>query len=184
MKDTLLNEIHNDEWMMNILKLVRDLDLPDCWIGAGFVRNKAWDFLHQYSESTPLSDIDVVFLDKKNTSKEYEKELEAKLSKQASNIKWEVINQARTHLWHNKQPYNSTEQAISDWIETATCIGIRLTVDNNLILITPHGLKDIESLTLRPVPSLKDMTLFNERIHKKSWLKLWPKLSIANSDKL
>ena len=75
MKERLINEISKDKWMMDILRSVRDLNLPDCWIGAGFVRNKAWDFLHEYSQRTPLSDIDVVFLDRTNTSLTKETEI-------------------------------------------------------------------------------------------------------------
>jgi len=62
MKEILIDSILKDEWMIDILKSVRDLNLPDSWIGAGFVRNKAWDLLHGYTNRTPFADIDVVFL--------------------------------------------------------------------------------------------------------------------------
>lgn len=181
MKDFLLSEIQKDEWMMEILKSVRDLDLPDCWIGAGFVRNKAWDLLHHYNKRTPFADIDVVFFDKENSTEKFEQSLESKLKEKYPQLKWEVINQARTHLWHQKAPYHSTEEAISDWVETATCVGVQLGFNNELKLIAPHGLDDLEQLILRPVPSLKNMSLFNERIEKKSWLRKWPKLSVLRS---
>ena len=33
-------------------------------IGAGFVRNKVWDFLHEFSEpSAGMSDVDLVYFD-------------------------------------------------------------------------------------------------------------------------
>jgi hypothetical protein len=179
MKDFLVKEIHKDKWMMDILKTVRDLDLPDCWIGAGFERNKAWDLLHEFEERSPLSDVDVVFLDKENISKEYEVSIHLKLQKKHPNVNWEVINQAKTHTWHKRDPYNSTEEAISEWIETATCIGVQLSASNKLEVIAPHGLKDLEQLVLRPVPSLKDLSIFNERIKKKRWTQKWPKLSIS-----
>ncbi|WRQ77412.1 nucleotidyltransferase family protein [Pseudomonas saxonica] len=31
--------------------MVRSLNLPDCWIGAGFLRNAVWDYLHGRSPS-------------------------------------------------------------------------------------------------------------------------------------
>lgn len=40
LKKELIDIIQNDGWMIDILKTVRNLDLNDCWIGAGFVRNK------------------------------------------------------------------------------------------------------------------------------------------------
>ena len=36
----LIEIIESDVWMTNILKVVRDINLNDCWIGAGFIRNK------------------------------------------------------------------------------------------------------------------------------------------------
>ena len=179
MKERLINEISKDEWMMGILRSVRDLKLPDCWVGAGFIRNKAWDFLHGYSERTPLSDIDVVFLDRINTSQDYENEVKEKLKLVHPQINFEVINQARTHLWHNRGIYQSTEEAISEWVETATCIAARLTIEEEIQIIAPHGLEDLERLILRPVPSLKDINIFNERIKRKVWLEKWPKLKIT-----
>ena len=178
MKERLIQEIQNDIEMMGILNIVRDLSLPDCWIGAGFVRNKAWDILHGHNKQTPLSDIDVVFMDKTNQSVQHEKEIEERLNIRLPKHKWEVINQARTHLWHNRLPYKSTEKAISHWVETATCLGIRLGKNGQLELIAPHGLFDLENLILRPVPSLKDLTVFYNRIEKKRWLENWPKLKI------
>ncbi len=178
MKEKLINEILKDEWMLDILKSVRDLNLPDCWIGAGFVRSKAWDLLHGYTDRTPLTDVDVIFLDKKNITVEYEREIETKLKATNLSVNWEVRNQARTHLWHHSSPYKSTEEAISHWVETATCIGIRILNNNKLDLIAPHGLNDVESLLLKPVPSLKNIETFNKRIKAKDWLNKWPKLKI------
>lgn len=42
--------IQNDKWMIQVLKIVRDLKLNDSWIGAGFVRNKIWDKKHKKTE--------------------------------------------------------------------------------------------------------------------------------------
>jgi len=32
--------------VMRLLRSVEELALPDCWIGAGFIRNAIWDALH------------------------------------------------------------------------------------------------------------------------------------------
>ena len=112
------------------------------------------------------------------TSIEYEKDIESKLKLNNPTIDWEVINQARTHLWHDRSPYKSTEDAIFQWVETATCIAIRLSRNNELHLIAPHGLNDIEQLVLRPVPSLKSIESFIDRIESKNWITKWPKLKV------
>ena len=55
--------IESDILMIDILKIVRGLELNDCWIGAGFVRNKVWDEKHGMKR-TELNDVDVIYFDK------------------------------------------------------------------------------------------------------------------------
>lgn len=181
MKELLIAKILEDKWMMSTLKAVQKLELPDCWIGAGFLRNKAWDILHQYPARTALSDIDVVFHNPSRLDTKYEEQLTFKLKKEYPEMNWEVINQARTHLWHGDKPYQSTEEAISKWVETATCVGVRLTEKNKIEIIAPYGLDDLKNLYLRHIPTLKDLSIFEKRIEQKQWLRKWPKLSIVRN---
>ena len=60
-KKNILNIIKKDKEMMRILKIVNELDLPDWWIGAGFVRNKVFDYLHGYERRTKLNDVDIIY---------------------------------------------------------------------------------------------------------------------------
>lgn len=187
-KEDIILLIKNDIWMMNILKATKSLDLPDWYIGAGFVRNKVWDTLHGYSKRTPLSDVDVIYYDQKDfTVDEAGKESSAaeifyenKLKKRIPGINWSVTNQARMHLFHHTTLYKSSEEALSEWVETATCIGAKLDINNNIILATPRGIDDLVNLVLRPTQTTpKNMKSFYERIERKKWLKKWPKLKIA-----
>jgi len=184
----IISLIEKDEWMMNILQVVKKLNLPDWWIGAGFIRSKVWDTLHGYKQRTPLPDIDVIYLDKNDFSEEdaqketTEMEIlyEQKLNKQLPKINWSVTNQARMHLFYNDKPYETAESALSQWVETATCIGVRLDSNNNVILAIPRGIDDLVNLVLRPTPGVyKDTSAFYERIEKKNWLKKWPKLKVV-----
>ena len=52
-----------DPLRWRLLGLVRDLRLPDAWIGAGFIRNAVWDHLHGRAGSELLSDVDVIWYD-------------------------------------------------------------------------------------------------------------------------
>ena len=38
--------IASDAGRMRVLRIVRELGLPDCWVAAGFVRNCVWDHAH------------------------------------------------------------------------------------------------------------------------------------------
>lgn len=168
--------IENDRWMTRVLSVVKGLNLPDWWIGAGFVRSKVWDHLHRYKKRTPLPDIDVIFFDK-NSPIEKESKYEKLLKNKLPKINWSVKNQARMHLFHNDKPYNSSEEALSKWVETATCIGAKLDKDNRVILCAPWGVKDLVSLVLRPtLKTSKNLAAFKSRIENKQWLTKWPKL--------
>lgn len=172
----ILNLIKEDEWMMGILKIAEDLDFPDWVIGAGFVRNKVWDYLHGFSDSkVDINDIDLVYYDPKGNDKEADKLLSQKLKEQTG-IDWEVRNQFYMHEKNGVLPYKSTADALSQWPETATGLGVRLE-KGDLKLIAPHGIDDLVNLIMRPTPSFVDrLEMVKERAKKKQWFEKWPKL--------
>ncbi len=176
---TLVILLNKSSWHMDALKAVKSLGLPDWAIGAGFVRNPVWDWLHGYNKPTPLSDIDVAYFDPNDLSKETEKLYETKL-KAVMNENWSVKNQARmSAVDHFPREYTSTADALSHWPETATAIGVRLDANDNVELIAPHGTDDLMSLTLRMTPDFPGgHEYFLKRIEKKQWLTKWPRLKI------
>lgn len=189
-KQDIINLIERDDWMTEILRTVKSLNLPDWWIGAGFIRSKVWDTLHGYAQRTPLPDIDVIYLDRHDFSDEEAQQETTKqeiayetiLHNQMPSVHWSVTNQARMHLFHNDEPYETSEEALSRWVETATCIGARLDNSAHVILATPKGIDDLVGLILRPTSGIStDAKTFYERIEKKDWLNKWPKLRVVAS---
>lgn len=177
--EALANLISLDEERMVVLSHVRNLALPDCWIGAGFVRNLVWDILHE--TKTPLTqfDIDVVYFDLSNTDADRDVKLEMKLKNEIPAYDWSVKNQSRMHSRNFDKPYVSTEDAISKWPETATCIGVRIADEGSPQIIAPHGVSDIFDLIIRPTPHFRSkMDIFEKRIKSKPWLENWPKLQV------
>ncbi|MCR6467788.1 nucleotidyltransferase family protein [Enterobacter sp. HG048] len=53
-----------DPSRMRVLYAVRDLQLRDCWIGAGIVRDAVWDHLHVDWHRSLSGDVDVVWFDR------------------------------------------------------------------------------------------------------------------------
>lgn len=186
----IIRTIKDDQWMMDVLKKVKKLNLPDWWIGAGFIRSKVWDTLHNYKVRTPLNDVDIIYFDKNDFSKEEansestKKEIyyESLLKSKDSNVNWSVTNQARMHLFHNDRPYTSSEDALSQWVETATCIGVRLLENDEVQLSTPRGIKDLVNLILRPsITTPEGIRNFDSRVKNKNWLIKWPKLKVVKN---
>jgi len=66
----ILKLLELDELRLNALECVRLLNLPDCYLAAGFVRNLVWDFLHQMPSPTPLNDVDVIYFDANESNPE------------------------------------------------------------------------------------------------------------------
>lgn len=73
--------IERDEWMMDILQIVQQLELQDWWVCAGFVRSKIWDTVHAFTSRTSLADIDVIHFDKheEQIGEQMDRELEDRL---------------------------------------------------------------------------------------------------------
>lgn len=180
-KKILLDLIKNNPVKMDILRAVRDLNLPDWCIGAGFVRNPVLDYLHGYKKETPPGDTDVAYFDASNLDEEVEKKYEDQLRKIIDNVEWSVTNQARMGKINNQnKDYVSTEDALGHWPETATSIGIRLNNNDQLELVAPHGIDDLFNLRLVMTPEFGDgQEAFLNRIEKKEWLTRWPKLKIT-----
>ncbi|NBI52158.1 nucleotidyltransferase family protein [Photobacterium alginatilyticum] len=165
---------------MACLQAARTLNLPDWYLGAGFLRNAIWDHLHAKKSMTPLNDVDVVYFDAGDTSLETEREIEARLRKLLPDVEWEVRNQARMHVRHGHQPYSSTTDGIAQWIEVPTCVGVRLEFDQNFTFTAPFGLGENWSLKVRVNPNNARPTIFQQRVEDKQWLTLWPELQILD----
>lgn len=181
-EEDIITSIREDKWMMELLNSAKSLDLPDWWICAGFVRSKIWDVLHGFDERTTIPDIDVIYYDRKSIEKSVEKEHEEILIRLQPTIPWSVKNQARMHSVNNSSPYTSSVDAISRFPETATALGVKLDVKNNVILTAPHGIDDVVNLRVKPTPYFceqkEQMKIYEERIRKKNWQVVWNKVEI------
>ncbi|WP_233567742.1 nucleotidyltransferase family protein [Cohnella faecalis] len=177
--------IKKDEWMMDLLRAVQSLSLPDCWVCAGFVRSKVWDALHGFEKRTPLQDVDVVYFDADNTDWMDEKNMEQSLRTIKPDVPWSVKNQARMHIRNGDSPYRSSTEAISKFTETATAVGVHLDSEDNLVLTAPSGIEDLIHLVVRPTQYIIDNVdakgkAYEERVMKKKWEAQWYKLTIVH----
>jgi hypothetical protein len=170
----------SDAWMMDILRVTASLALPDCWIGAGFVRARVWDQLQGHAIATKLEDVDVLYFETGDLSEATEKRQERRLSEMRPAVPWSVKNQARMHLRNGDRPYADTEDALRYWLETATCVAVALDGDDRLRVIAPYGLEDLFNMVLRPTPAgLRRAREYNARLAGKPWRRNWPQLRVV-----
>lgn len=172
--------------LMKILNYIEELKLPNFYIAAGSVFQTIWNYLDNKPLTNDIKDIDVIYYDSNNLTKEDEKKLEDKIiehfNKLGMNYEFDVHNEARMHLWKkenenkNVDQYINSEDAIDKWIATVHAIGI--TKKNNTIKVyAPYGLSDIFSKTVRPIKhKWNSKELYDKKVD--SWSKRFKDLII------
>jgi uncharacterized protein len=176
--DDITSFIARQPSMMDILRLVDALDLPDCWIGAGFVRNVIWDALHDRPWSPSYGDVDVVYFDADRLSPDHDTGIEAKLKSATPEIRWSVKNQARMHGANGDPPYADTSDALRHWPEICTAVAVRSKAPR-IELLAPFGVSDLLTLIVNPSPAFAHkIGIYRSRIAQKQWAQRWPKLRI------
>ena len=170
--------IASDAPRMRILARVRALGLPDCWVGAGFVRKLVWDHLHGHATSPLPQDVDVIWFDPAHAEPERDRELEAALRGVDGTVAWSVKNQARMHRRNGDAPYRSSLDAMRCWPETATAVAVRLAGPDLIEVAAPFGLDDLFGLVVRPTPRFvaEKHAVYLERMRGKNWQATWPRL--------
>ena len=172
--------------LMTILEYISQLELSNFYIAAGSIFQTIWNYYDNKPLSFGIKDIDIIYYDSSNISKECEKELEDKIinhfEKLGLNYEFDVHNEAMMHLWkkdnENKDidQYKNSEDAIDQWIATVHAIGI--TIENNEIKVyAPYGLSDIFSKTIRPIKhKANSKELYDKKVA--SWKSRFENLNI------
>lgn len=172
--------IAGDRLRLSAIEAVAALHLPDCWIGAGFVRDAVWDHLHGYVVADPTGDVDVIWYDTASPQADLDRRIEQQLRGSMPKLCWSVKNQARMHLRNGDIPYASVADAMRHWPETATAVAVRLGPAGAIEVNAPYGLDDLFGLRLRPTPRFlfDKLPIFMDRVSSKRWIDQYPRLSL------
>jgi uncharacterized protein len=171
--------IEADLEAMKVLRAAAALELPDWWIGAGFVRNRVWDAISDLP-ARPDRDVDVAYFDPGMPDPREDEHAEARAVAILPGVPWEIRNQARMHLRNGDEPCTSTLDAMSRWPETATCVGVTLRGESP-VLMSCHGLDDLVRMVVRPSPAFDNpagRAKVRRRVETKGWLGRWAGLRL------
>ena len=169
----------DDAWMMQVLGAAEKLDLPDWWIGAGFLRNKVWNYM-EGNDSEQTRDVDLVYFNGQDVTPETDWAYDEKMRAEHPFAEWEVRNQARMHYKNGLEPFTSTADGIAHWTETATSVAVRLQ-KGTLEYLFCYGTGDLFDLIARPTPHCKTeamLNIFRQRVAEKRWKEKWPDLRV------
>ena len=172
----LIELVQQDAQRLQILHCVAQLDLDECYVAAGFVRNMVWDHRHGYP-STPLQDVDVIYFDAAEVEPASPSRYQAALQRQLPGVNWQVKNQALMHQHNGDPPYRSCLDAMSYWPEKETAVAVRITAERHIEVISAFGLQSLFALQLTHNPR-RDVDTFHERVRAKQWLQQWPGLQL------
>ncbi|HCM90213.1 MULTISPECIES: nucleotidyltransferase family protein [Vagococcus] len=173
--------IRDEPNLMALLNIIEKLELKDCWLCAGTIRNYFWDYLSEKKAPQLTTDVDVIFFDPTITYEETLR-LELELKSSYPNYQWELKNQVYMHSHNpNTAPYKSSLDALSKFPERCTAISVRLK-EGNIELLAPYGIDDITSFLVQPTPYFEEdserMFTYQNRVTKKNWQEKWPQLVI------
>lgn len=181
--EILENILNLNENIEKVLK-VSQLEFDYYYVGAGSLVQTVWNYISGYPLSYGISDIDIIYFDDQDLTKEKEEMIEQKLASSLSDLPLEidVKNEARVHLWYKKKfgkdikPYQSLEDAINSWPTTATALGVRRENNGEFKVYAPYGLNDLFSMTVKANKQLITRDIYEAKATK--WLNLWPKLTV------
>ncbi|WP_417450452.1 nucleotidyltransferase family protein [Kordiimonas sp.] len=170
-----------DRDVVQILEAVKHHAPVGACVAAGLIRNLVWDRHYGRVPNDSGGDIDVVYFDTTDRSRESESRYENALRTVAPGYIWQVRNQARMHVPAGDPPYADLADALSHWPETATGVAARFNMDDRLEIIAPFGFGDLMGHVLRPTPAIaaRDISIFHARVRQKGWLERWPDLTVA-----
>jgi len=165
-----------DPTRINALSVLYDEFGRSAWIAGGFVREAVWDALAGLAPSEPRDDVDVIYFDPSDTTKDAERAIQARLTSRAPSVRWSVKNQARMHRVNGDDAYPSLEGAVKMYPETATAVAVQIR-GRRLVVLAPLGLKDLVELRLRRNPRA-DAAAFERRRSQIASNGRWPLLEI------
>jgi hypothetical protein len=79
-------------------------------------------------------------------------------------------------------PLSSCAEAVGTFPEIASCVGVRLLEDDDLLVVAPHGLDDLLSGICRHNPTRVSAKFYAERQAAKQWPGRWPRVQFLAAD--
>jgi hypothetical protein len=176
--------------LMQVLRTVRTLGLPDWLVFSGAIYQPVLNHLTGRGADHGIKDYDLAYFDGSDLSYEAEDVVIRRVAEafeEPLRSMVEVRNQARVYFWFEAKfgeryaRLSCTAEALERFTSTAFAIGVRLEADDQLYIEAPFGLEDLFALRLRPNPRRHSLH-FLRRVS--AALGRWPELVIEAEPKV
>ena len=175
----LIDTIRGVPEALELLEILRDIDLPNYYLAGGSVTQCVWNKQLGNLPLYQVKDFDVVYYD--SDSKVSEKMYEEEINKRKSFLlPVDVKNQANVHKWYGRkfgndiEALSESEDGIRMWL-SCFAVGVRLQC-NSIKVFAPFGLDDLANMTIRPNKTA--MSKENYDSMNRSFKERWPCLNI------
>ena len=177
MTTNFLRDIEANPHNRAILSRWARLDLPDAWLVAGCLFQTVWNLQAGRPAHEGIKDYDLFYWDPSDLSDAAESHVQAQAESVFGDldVRIEVANQARVHLWypqhfgHSYPQLTSVEDGISRFLVLETCVAVRPQQCH-----APFGVAGIYAGTLTPNPRTPYPELFAQKAasyqERWSWL--------------
>ena len=153
--------LRRSEPLMQVLRSVRDLALPDAMVFSGAIYQRVLNDLTGRPLDYGIKDYDVGYFEASDLSYDAEDRVIRRVAvafEPPLRELVEVRNQARVHLWFEGkfgEPYSAlpnSAEALTRFVSPLFAVAVRLEADDRLTVLAPFGLEDLFALRLRPNP--------------------------------
>ncbi|QIL78519.1 nucleotidyltransferase family protein [Diaphorobacter sp. HDW4A] len=169
----------------SLLSRLRSLDIPQCHLTAGCLFQALWNTTSGQPADRGVSDYDIFYFDDSDLSYEAEDRVIREVGTACADldVKIEVRNQARVHLWYPERfgrpypPLKSARDGIDRYLVACTCVGVDVASGE---LYAPDSLDDLAAGILRINPRFPDPVQFRRKAL--SYQERWPWLRIVENE--
>lgn len=175
----LVDTISNIPEIMELLKVLNDVELPNHYLAGGSITQAVWNRKLGNAPLHRVKDFDVVYFDEIQSTSEanFEEEIEKLKS---FKVPVDVKNQAKVHEWYGSkfgndiEPLKKSEDGIRMWLP---CFAVGVKLDGDTIKVfAPYGFEDLANMVIRP--NKLAMSKENYDSMNRSFKQRWPNLEI------
>lgn len=161
------------------------LSIPQCHLTAGCLFQALWNQQSGQPVDWGVNDYDVFYFDDTDLSYEAEDQVIQRVNAACADldVKIEVRNQARVHLWYPERfgrpyrPLTSARDGIGRYLVACTCVGVDVATGE---WYSPDPLDDLVAGILRINPRFADPVQFRRKAL--SYQQRWPWLQIVENE--
>jgi hypothetical protein len=169
-----------DPDVMDLLRRVRALGLPQWRVVSGVIYQTVWNHLTGRPRGTGILDHDVIYFDPDPSWDAEDRVIRRVAAACPGPV--QVRNQARVHLWYETRfgaPYDplpDADESLRRYPSVVSAIGARLEADGRLDIAAPFGLQDLFGLIMRPGPLAADRAVYEAKAARAK--AIWPDITV------